>query len=316
MRIYFYCFDNNKPVGGIRQIYRQVDILNGLGYKACVLHDTQGFRCSWFENSTEIEYTPSVNLSQSDILVAPELVGPAFTNTAKGVRKVIFNQNCYFTFNAYSLDKNDLQNPYHHEDLLGVITVSEDSRRYLRYVFPNIPIYRIKYGLDRDLFSHNANKSQIISFMPRKNPHAVTQVVNMLKFRGALGDFELRPIDSLTQSQVARVMKESMIFLSFGFPEGFGLPAAEAMACGCVVIGFHGGGGREFFLPEFSYPIEQEDIVGYARTVEQVISLFDTDPDRMRRMSSAAADFVLREYSRESEVEATAHTWDKITSAM
>ena len=30
----------------------------------------------------------------------------------------------------------------------------------------------------------------------------------------------------------------SILFLSFGYPEGFGLPVAEAMSCGCAVIGY------------------------------------------------------------------------------
>ena len=38
-----------------------------------------------------------------------------------------------------------------------------------------------------------------------------------------------------------------MIFLSFGHPEGFGLPLAEAAACGCYLIGYSGLGGREIF---------------------------------------------------------------------
>ena len=38
-----------------------------------------------------------------------------------------------------------------------------------------------------------------------------------------------------------------LIFLSFGHPEGFGLPITEAMASGYWVIGYHGGGGRELF---------------------------------------------------------------------
>ena len=47
------------------------------------------------------------------------------------------------------------------------------------------------------------------------------------------------------------------------------MPAAEAMACGSYVIGNHGQGGREFFLPEFSTAIEAGDTLAFARAVEE-----------------------------------------------
>jgi len=36
------------------------------------------------------------------------------------------------------------------------------------------------------------------------------------------------------------------LFMSTGFPEGFGLPPLEAMASGCVPVGFTGFGGWEY----------------------------------------------------------------------
>ena len=57
-----------------------------------------------------------------------------------------------------------------------------------------------------------------------------------------------------SEAAVADILRESQVFLSFGHPEGFGLPPAEALACGCLVIGYHGGGGREYFGPAGAYP--------------------------------------------------------------
>ncbi len=36
--------------------------------------------------------------------------------------------------------------------------------------------------------------------------------------------------------------------MAIGYPEGFALPPLEAMACGCAVIGFTGGGGTEHMI--------------------------------------------------------------------
>ena len=66
MAIYFGCPDKDYPVGGIRAIYRHVDILNRNGLEAFVLHRLALFRCTWFENETRVAYQlryPSMNRS-------------------------------------------------------------------------------------------------------------------------------------------------------------------------------------------------------------------------------------------------------------
>lgn len=140
------------------------------------------------------------------------------------------------------------------------------------------------------------------------------QVINILKFRGALKDFEIIPFINIPQTEVARIYQESLLFLSFGYPEGFGLPAAEAMASGCVVIGFHGGGGREFFKPEFSYPIEQGDIIGFAKTVEEVIQSFEQDPAPILEKGRLAANYIREQYSFELEEQEVVSAWRSILS--
>jgi hypothetical protein len=104
------------------------------------------------------------------------------------------------------------------------------------------------------------------------------QVISLLKARHSLGGFELLPLDNLSESAVAASLGDSRVFLSFGYPEGFGLPPAEAMACGCLTVGFHGGGGREFITDDLAFPIEVGDILGYARTVEELLRRCRSDP--------------------------------------
>jgi glycosyltransferase involved in cell wall biosynthesis len=115
-------------------------------------------------------------------------------------------------------------------------------------------------------------------------------------------------LDGLTERQVGDRLRNATLFLSFGYQEGFGLPAAEAMACGCYVVGFHGCGGVEFFRPEFSSPVPTGDVMTYAQTVEQVIEREVTEPGWCATRGDAAARFISAEYSpsrERSEVVAT-----------
>ena len=45
--IYFFCPDLGHVLGGIKQIYRHVDVLNANGFDACIVHRTKGFKITW-----------------------------------------------------------------------------------------------------------------------------------------------------------------------------------------------------------------------------------------------------------------------------
>lgn len=107
-------------------------------------------------------------------------------------------------------------------------------------------------------------------------------------------------------------MRESAVFLSFGYPEGFGLPAAEAMRSGCVVVGYHGDGGREFLTHDHGFPIEAGDLLGFARTAESVLALLCHDPNAFAAMTDAASKFISSVYSPEHEREDTISAWKEI----
>ncbi len=338
MAIYFLTPDYAFPSGGVRVIYRHVDILNAHGMEAYVLHRTPGHRCTWFENRTQVAYwdnsvprrayfklrkylqperpreiflrgAKSPFIGPNDFLVLPEIYGPQLAEMGPGVPKVILNQNCYLSFQGYPLDGKPISPPYGHADVKGVLINSEDGVDYLRYVFPDQPVTRFHLTIEPGLFAYRGNKKRQICYTPRKNELVVRQVINILKSRNALRGFELVPFSGMPQTQVASLMQESAIFLSFGQYEGFGLPPAEAMACGCIAIGYHAGGGREFMKPEFSFPIVYGEVIDYARTIEQVIRDYDAEPERFEMMGKAASDYVLGTYTPEREAEDIAGFW-------
>lgn len=340
--VYYLCPEHATPVGGVRIIYRHVDILNQHGIPAYVVHQTPGFRVEWFENTTPIVYwrnnaitrlqskirrranpkatielpisgCKAKTIGDGDILVVPELYGPDLAAAyGRGIKKVILNQNCYLTFNGYSFNRDRLITPYRHPDVLGTLINSEDGEAYLNHAFPDVPLFRFRLSIDPRMFHYSAEKKKQICFSQIKNKADALQVINILKFRGVLKDYELAPFINMPQSDVARIYRESLIFLSFGYPEGFGLPAAEAMASGCVVIGFHGGGGKEFFQPEFSYPIEQGDICQFAKTVEQVIKDYDTAPESFIQKGRLASDFIRERYCPEKEETEVLNAWRSV----
>lgn len=104
-----------------------------------------------------------------------------------------------------------------------------------------------------------------IAWMPRKNKYLALQIKMIFEALLIQKKKELPiwiTIENIERENVAKAMQNVDIFLSTGFPEGFGLPSLEAMACGCLVAGFTGMGGWEYmrnalpygFIPFFSLP--------------------------------------------------------------
>jgi glycosyltransferase involved in cell wall biosynthesis len=176
-------------------------------------------------------------------------------------------------------------------------------------------VIRIHNAIDPNIFSFQDHKKPIISFMTRKNTNDILQVINILKFRYALDDYKIVPIEGKTEKEVAQILNDTMIFLSFGYQEGFYLPAAEAMACGCVVIGYHGMGGREFFKPEFSFPITNGDIILFAQTLEKVIDSNKSNKNILKEKGKMAAEFIAKKYSIEQQEKDVTQFWGKIVKS-
>ncbi|WP_235777027.1 glycosyltransferase family 4 protein [Rhizobium mesoamericanum] len=296
--IYFLTPDYPKPAGGIRVIYRLVDILNAAGVNALVLHQKPHFWCTWFENRTRVGDVSNVTVRQGDLLVVSELDVAVLAALPKGVRYAIFNQNAHMTWQRGPSSAWYAATP----DLAGVITVSDHNLEMLRYAYPGCRLERIHLGIDTDLFyPGGASRSRRIAYMPRRGQDDATQVLEILRARGVLDGWEIAALDGLSHRQVAEELRRSRIFLAFTHQEGFGLPAAEAMACGCYVIGNHGFGGREFFQAEICSPVQVGDVLHFAQSVERIIAIENKTDGWCAQKGELASKAIAEVYSQARE---------------
>lgn len=304
--VYYLCPDYPHPSGGIRTIYRHVDILNAAGRDAAVLHHSDGYACRWFEHSTRILGAPSVQLSSQDVLVVPEIYGPFLQELPREPRLVVFNQNAYLSFehvrsrSAISYDVFD-----------AALTVSEDSAEFLRFAFPGLEVSIVDYAIDPDVFRPTSEvPAKRLALMPRKRPEDARQILWLLGER--LCGWEVVPIENASESDTAALLRGSPLFLALGWREGFGLPPAEAMASGCYVVGFSGFGGRELFDPSFSKPVEDGDVLAAARELAELLSLYERQPGAVREAGLRAAGKVRERYSLGRQAEAVLAFYDEL----
>jgi hypothetical protein len=265
-----------------------------------------------------VAYGPDFGLAPGDWAVLPEQSAFTLARQIRGVRKVIYNQNAYYTFANSSFSLADSYCPYLDSEVKATIAISDDSARYFAHVFPAAKIFRHFYDYDPDTnleFVPQAEKHQRISFMPRKNFDHASQVLQILRFRNALADWEIQTIDDMTSAAVADALKKSAVFLSFGYPEGCPFPPAEAMLCGCIVIGYHGNGGREYFTAEHGFPVDLGQIIDFARVAESVLSSWTRQKAAFSQMCRKAHDYIRTTYNAQRERISMQQIWAEIFSA-
>jgi hypothetical protein len=234
--------------------------------------------------------------------VVPESYGRSICNLPRNIRQVIFNQNAYLTLKSL---ENGLAYaaPYtNNPDLALVLVVSQDNADVIKRTFPAAPVQRLRPGINASLYHPpQGSKQRRVVYMPRKRPDDAAAVLAQLRFRGALNGWDIVAIDGRSEAETAELLRTARLFLSFSYREGFGLPPLEALASGCIVVGYHGSGGREYFHPPFATAVEDGDIAAFVGAVEATIRNIDNDPQSADSLAAAASRFALERYPPEAE---------------
>lgn len=341
--IYILCPHSNKAAGGVKTLYRHVDILKRHGFSAIILHNKRHYRQRWFANSTPVQFIGNVQPRPNDVLVIPELYHDPFQPAeltfgkqliavinpkersitrlrnliAKMARIVILNLGSYNTFKSYQHESLPSVIPYLHDKVIGVVTISEDSQRYLKHAFPKLDVARITKSVNTSVFNYdNAKNKKLlrICYMPnrRKNIRDTVQILSILRIHKALGQFELVPIANKSESDVAAIMRSSLMYLSFSHQEGLPRPPMEAMLCHCLVVGYHGRGGREYFNPDFCYPIEEGNIISFTQTLETLLAALQQNASAFTEKTKMAAQYIETHYSMKQEEQDIVDYWNTV----
>ncbi|UYW01545.1 glycosyltransferase [Flavobacterium agricola] len=336
--IYFITPDESRPTGGVKQIYKQVEILNANGFDAYVVHQNKKFKINWFQHNVPTKYFPKIYLDiekyrkkgiyyqikfffkklftssklpdEKSVLVLPEVLAKNLKPDLYPNQRVIFNQNCYYTF-LEKRENNTFYEIYEDALTLATIVVSENSKQYLQFAFPDIDVQRIRIGIDKP-FTYHANKHKQIAYMPRKLGDDLFQLIQILKNKPAFKEWEFVAINNKTEIEVAQILQNSAIYLSTNWQEGFGLPPAEAMRCGCYVIGYTGNAGTEYFNDVYSITIENGAILDFAQAVEQAVVTFNSNPDFIIEKGKKASDFITETYTKTLEANDIITFWTKL----
>ena len=256
MRTVIFIPPLTKISGGLATLYRLATVLHAQGREVCLasLHKEVPGLPGLLEGG--IPYMPfqSLQLGPDDLWLVPESHPNAISpGVGAGARVVVYVQNWYYMLSTLPAGVHWQQMP------VEFLAVSHPVAWFMQKVLGVSaaailpPVVAPCFFTERPALPESDPTRPIrVAFMPRKNAALARQMQEVAM--AALGPkpgfaVEWFPLHNMTPEQVAAGLASSMVYLASGFPEGFGLPPAEAMAAGCLVVGFTGFGGWEYMRP-------------------------------------------------------------------
>lgn len=292
-RIVYAALPTTRRSGGVHVMMQHVQLLRSVGHEALLWLPGPGDRPAWFDATVPTVVAPTLDLGADDLLVLPEVPLPPGLDPAPGARVVIFNQNHFFTYAAAG-DRPDRPYPGWSTDP-AVWTVSTESHAVLQALHPQLPVSLVPNFVSADRFVPAAAKRRRIVWFARKRPRESALLYQLLRGDARFAGVEPRPITDEDWTVVANLLGESAIFVSLAHTEGFGLPVAEALAAGCLVVGYDGGGGHELFAAPGAWSVAgQRPLL----LVDQLYRVVQT-MDGLAPLGAQNRDWVLSRYNPE-----------------
>jgi protein O-GlcNAc transferase len=299
-RLMFYVPSFDRPFGGVKAIYENVAVLRRLGFRAFT-YTPPGSQAGafWAVQKHELD---AWNPRPGDVVIAPEVMPADWLHDTRqtGCRLWLLVQNWAYVPASFAAAATG-PSPFD-----GVLAVSDATEQIVRRCLPSLPCLRIPCAV-ASATAEALPAAPVIAYLPRKLPELAVFLRQTwpLAFPD-LADVEWIELDDLPHAELLARLAQARYFVSLQHLEGFGLPALEAMAAGCLVVGFAGVGGREYARPDNGLWVPDDDGLALLETLGQALrterrtpGCFDAQRLAARRAacrySEAARDVALRQ---------------------
>ena len=283
--IYICPTGKNKPIGGIKIIYRHVEILSKLLPKEAeskIFHfENFNFKCDWFPHNVNFKKNSTFD-SSKEFVIIPEWMAVYHAKILQkaNIKYGIFVQNGFYLNTKPENNFSDEEINEAYEKAKIIISNSDEVTECIKLTFPKSldKIFRINIAVDNMKFQYTEeiakNKENLITYMGRKNRNHANKLLFILK-QHLPKSWKIKILDNFTEFEVINFLKKSKIFLSFSELEGFGLPPVEAALSGNSVIGYTGESGKEYWNPPIFDEVFSGDIRTFANKVINKVKDFD-----------------------------------------
>ena len=261
---------------------------------------------NWYNGKVRLANSLQFN-SKNDFVIIPEI----FSHFAedlnlkkRDVKYGIFVQGSYHVNSTENYNK--IKSSYENSDI--IICSSIDSQEFIEKIFPKCKNKILKFNISINLLKKKIKKKNYISCMQRKLPAHF----HLLKFylKNKLpGNWKIDVIENVSDREVKIRINRSKIFLSFSHFEGLGLPPLEAALAKNKIIGYIGGGGKEYWRKPIFHEIKYGEIKIFGDTILNEIKNYNA---KWIEQTSKQREYLIKKYSKESEVKSLNYLSNKI----
>ncbi|MBW2408315.1 MAG: tetratricopeptide repeat protein [Deltaproteobacteria bacterium] len=246
-RVFYFCPDLVVKSGGVRRLYRHVDILVRNGFAAAILHAQKKFVLP-DQPDVPIEYfqNPGV-LKKNDIVVIPEGF-PSLMLKLKDmpIRRFVIALSWSYVFSMLP-DSVD----WRHFNIERVLAVCPFICQMISWSM-GLPTHAIDFAINPELYHYQPEKKKRQIAYIHNKAKDIDAFCRLLAARNPnyVRHFEWVALKHLNEVDYAARIRESEIFLNLSPAEGLLNSCFEAMAAGCIVAGFNSVGGQDMLVGE------------------------------------------------------------------
>jgi hypothetical protein len=193
-----------------------------------------------------------------------------------------------------------------------LLCTGHQAASYCRLRFPKLNVVVAPVLIDTGLFRPSAEKTLEIAYLPRKRSIEaafIRDLFTALDRREA--EVRWNEIGSVPEQQLAMAFGKAAIYLSLPRLETCGMTTLEAMAAGCLCVGFTGGGGRDYADARNGLWVEEDDCMGAVRELQRAVDIICEHGDLYSELIHHSLE-TAGQYRRERFVTKLARFWRSV----
>lgn len=285
--IYVSPYRRSQISGGIKVMYRHVEMLNEHGFSAKIF--SPAGHPNWFASTAPLIQGNAIPNNGDHVLVFTEDLNGQVAEIIQRkfhASKVLLCQNQYRSFSEALSGSSYSELGFEH-----FITVGQIARGFLERVHSPARFDVVPVWVDDALFTPRAKELRI-SVIPRKlrTEFRVIREIFSRKYADLARLVSWDVIDKVSEEATAEIMGKSAVFLSLSDMECCPLTPLEAMSSGCLVVGFHGYGGMEYASKDNGIWISPDALEETADALAGAMTGFQSqDPEFVRMRDNGMA---------------------------
>ncbi len=302
--IFYFCPDFRLPSAGIKRLYRHVHHLNQIGFNASIVHHKKGFSLSWHGIRVPILWMEDLPPFERDsVLVFPEVMSSLIQQTqCLTIPRIVIALNWAFIYRNLPAGMN-----WKDFGISKAITPSPFVKRFIEWAM-GLDVTLIENYLDTTRYVYQPEiKSNNITYISRKDLSGEILRSIFERKKGPLRHYKWIRLGNLDEEHYARQLAHSKIFLATSQEEGLPTSVLEAMASGCIVIGYSGLGGNDFMRGDGPKQncmlVENGDYLALGKCLETVVDTLTNERLRCEPLIANALQTAHAFRSQEREVE-------------